>query len=145
MKLCNRHATVESVETPGLKRDVEIRRTAMLDLTPPEINRVVDTLKVAIWRANIFFENKKIYLQPLAEQWSDVALQFTSIYGIRRYFNNSALISHVDRWAETAELVTRASCPGLPHTSSPPSSTSARTWRRTGRSSYATTGARTTW
>ena len=44
-------------------------------------------------------------MQPLAEQWSDVALQFTSIYGIRRYFNNSALISHVDRWAGTAELV----------------------------------------
>ena len=49
-------------------------------------------------------------MQPLAEQWSDVALQFTSIYGIRRYFNNSALISHVDRWAETAELVPRATC-----------------------------------
>ena len=46
------------METPGLKRDVEIRRTAMLDLTPPEINRVVDTLKVAIWRANIFLETK---------------------------------------------------------------------------------------
>ena len=43
------------METPGLKRDVEIRRTAMLDLIPPEINRVVDTLKVVIWRANIFF------------------------------------------------------------------------------------------
>ena len=145
MKLYNRHATVESVETPGLKRDVEIRRTAMLDLTPPEINRVVDTLKVAIWRVDIFFGKQQIFLQPLAEQWSDVALQFTSIYGIRRYFNNSALISHVDRWAETAELVPRATCPGHPHTSSPPSSTSARTWRRTGRSSYATTGARTTW
>ena len=94
------------METPGLKRDVEIRRTAMLDLTPPEINRVVDTLKVVIWRANIFL--KQIFLQPLAEQWSDVALQFTSIYGIRRYFNNSALISHVDRWAGLCwPLVTR--------------------------------------
>ena len=61
MKLYNRHATVESVETPGLKRDVEIRRTAMLDLTPPEINRVVDTLKVAIWRVDIFLENNKYF------------------------------------------------------------------------------------
>ena len=61
MKLYNRHATVESVETPGLKRDVEIRRTAMLDLTPPEINRVVDTLKVAIWRVNIFLKTTNIF------------------------------------------------------------------------------------
>ena len=51
---------MESLETPGLKRDVEIRRTAMLDLTPPEINRVVDTLKVAIWRANIFLKTTNI-------------------------------------------------------------------------------------
>ena len=61
MKLYNRHATVESVETPGLKRDVEIRRTAMLDLTPPEINRVVDTLKVAIGRTNIFLKTTNIF------------------------------------------------------------------------------------
>ena len=59
--LYNRHATVESVETPGLKRDVEIRRTAMLDLTPPEINRVVDTLKVAIWRVDIFWKTTNIF------------------------------------------------------------------------------------
>ena len=36
-------------------------------------------------------------LGPLAEQWSGVKLRPTSLYGVRRYLNNSALLSHVDK------------------------------------------------
>ena len=36
-------------------------------------------------------------LGPLAEEWAGLKLRPTSIYGIRRYLNNSALMSHIDR------------------------------------------------
>ena len=36
-------------------------------------------------------------LGPVAEQWSGVKLKPTSVYGMRRYLNNSALISHIDK------------------------------------------------
>ena len=36
-------------------------------------------------------------LGPIAEQWSGVKLKPTSVYGMRRYLNNSALISHIDK------------------------------------------------
>ena len=36
-------------------------------------------------------------LGPIAEEWSGVKLKPTSVYGLRRYLNNSALISHIDK------------------------------------------------
>ena len=36
-------------------------------------------------------------LGPIDESWSGVKLKPTSVYGIRRYLNNSALMSHIDK------------------------------------------------
>ena len=43
--------------------------------------------------------SEKIFktLGPIAESWSGVKLKPTSVYGIRRYLNNSALMSHIDK------------------------------------------------
>jgi len=43
-------------------------------------------------------EQLKEEIQPLAEKWSDLKLEHTATYGIRRYTNGSWLVAHVDRF-----------------------------------------------
>ena len=41
----------------------------------------------------------------VAEAWAGVELEFTAVYGVRRYLNNSALISHIDRLVKVIEFI----------------------------------------
>ena len=65
--------------TEGSKKVVKIPRSKMLYLDMEDIELTFKTLG------------------PLAEEWAGVKLRPSSIYGIRRYVNNSALISHIDK------------------------------------------------
>ena len=67
------------------RRIIRLNRTMLLTLDSETYKRVV------------------MELLPLAEDWAGVQLEFTSIYGVRRYLNNSALISHVDRFIDSFE------------------------------------------
>jgi len=43
---------------------------------------------------------------PIAEDWSGVRLQPTSVYGIRRYLNRSSLIAHLDKpWSHVISAI----------------------------------------
>ena len=46
-------------------------------------------------------DTEKIFktLGPMADEWAGVNLVPMVIYGIRRYLNNSALFSHLDRYS----------------------------------------------
>jgi len=45
-------------------------------------------------------------LGPIAEEWSGVRLQPTSVYGIRRYLNRSSLIAHLDKpWSHVISAI----------------------------------------
>ena len=70
---------VEEVGVEDSRKMIKINRTLLLTLDSDDYKRVVHEL----W--------------PMAEAWAGVELEFTSVYGIRRYLNNSALISHIDR------------------------------------------------
>ena len=67
------------------RRIIRLNRTMLLTLDSETYKRVV------------------MELLPLAEDWAGVQLEFTSIYGVRRYLNNSALISHIDRFIDSFE------------------------------------------
>ena len=75
----NNQVIIEHVEGGGEKEVLKFARSKMLGLSSEEIQ--------------LSFRR----LGPLAEQWAGVKLRPTSIYGIRRYVNNSALISHIDK------------------------------------------------
>ena len=74
----NNQIIVEN-ETLGSKKVVKIPRSKMLNIDTEDIELTFKTLG------------------PLAEEWAGVKLRPSSIYGIRRYVNNSALISHIDK------------------------------------------------
>ena len=74
----NNRVVVQHHET-GEKKSVMIGRTRMLALDMESAEKMFVTLG------------------PLAEEWSGVKLRPTSLYGVRRYLNNSALISHTDK------------------------------------------------
>ena len=65
--------------TLGSKKAVKIPRSKMLYINMEDVELTFKTLG------------------PLAEEWAGVKLRPSSIYGIRRYVNNSALISHIDK------------------------------------------------
>ena len=65
--------------TEGSKMVVKIPRSRLLYLDFKDVELIYKTLG------------------PLAEEWAGVKLRPSAIYGIRRYVNNSALISHIDR------------------------------------------------
>ena len=75
----NNQVIIEHVEGGGEKEVLKFARSKMLGLSSEEIQ--------------LSFRR----LGPLAELWAGVRLRPTSIYGIRRYVNNSALISHIDK------------------------------------------------
>lgn len=75
----NNRMMVEKVGVDDSRKIIHLNRTLMLTLDSDDYKRVVHEL----W--------------PLAEAWAGVELEFTSVYGIRRYLNNSALISHIDK------------------------------------------------
>ena len=76
----NNQMMVEKVGVEDSRKMIKINRTLLLNLDSDDYKRVVHEL----W--------------PMAEAWAGVELEFTSVYGIRRYLNNSALISHIDRF-----------------------------------------------
>ena len=60
-------------------------------------------------------EQLKEEIQPLAEKWSDLKLEHTATYGIRRYTNGSWLISHIDRFSfEDLKIISDNHFLGLP-------------------------------
>ena len=75
----NNRVMVEKVGVDDSRQIIHLNRTLMLTLDSDDYKRVVHEL----W--------------PLAEAWAGVELEVTSVYGIRRYLNNSALISHIDK------------------------------------------------
>ena len=75
----NDRMMVEKVGMDDSRKMIHLNRTLMLTLDSDDYKRVVYEL----W--------------PLAEAWSGVELDMTAVYGIRRYLNNSALISHIDK------------------------------------------------
>jgi hypothetical protein len=55
-----------------------------------------------LWLPNdIQFELRKA-MKPILEKWVDQELEYTALYGIRVYTNNSYLLNHVDRSATHA-------------------------------------------
>ena len=75
----NNRVMVEKVGEDDSRKIISLNRTLMLTLDSDDYKRVVHEL----W--------------PLAEAWAGVELEVTSVYGVRRYLNNSALISHIDK------------------------------------------------
>jgi len=71
---------IVEMENKRQSRLQDLRRTFMTKLSPYVSYQLTDKLL------------------PLAEEWANVKLEFTSLYGIRRYTNGSELAAHVDRF-----------------------------------------------
>ena len=77
--IINNQIIVQNVEENSGKQVLNIPRSLLLNLNHEDVIKVFKVLG------------------PMAESWSGIKLKPTSIYGIRRYLNNSALFSHIDK------------------------------------------------